>query len=191
MIVTRVALPNKANVLLLEDILPVTLLADLHNDILDQFELGHEDWVVSELEQSSTRYQYKGTHTTYNQLEEYMSSPAMLARLQGEVQSPDLAYSYMKLLVDLPGYGPLKEHVELAGEHVAQIYFTRTSDPYHGTSVHNQQKELLFTLPYRNNFGWFFDVGTTVMHSRLQDVLPGLKRFSLMLWYGYHYRDNK
>jgi hypothetical protein len=188
MIVTRVALPNKANVLLLEDVLPVTLLADLHNDILDRFEPGHEDWVIPESDQSSTRYQYKGTHTTYNQVEEYMSSSAMLARLQGEVQSPDLAYSYMRLLVDLPGYGPLKEHVELAGEHVAQIYFTRTPDPYHGTSIHNQQRDLLFTLPYRDNFGWFFDVGTTVMHSRLQDVLPGLNRFSLMLWYGYHYR---
>lgn len=188
MIVTRVALPNKANVLLLEDVLPPALLANLHNDILDRFAPGDPDWTDLNLVNSSTRYQYNGDHSTYKELEDYMSSPAMLSRLQGEIQSPDLGYSYMKLLVDLPGYGPLREHLELAGEHVAQIYFTRSSHPYHGTSIHNQQKELLFTLPYRNNFGWFFDVGTTVMHSRLQDVLPGLNRFSLMLWYGYHHR---
>jgi hypothetical protein len=188
MIVTKVALPNKANVLILEDVLPVTLLADLHNDILDQFAPGHVDWTVPEVAHRTTRYQYNGTHATYKRMQEYMSSPAMLARFQGEIQSDDLEFSYMKLYADLSGLGPLKEHVELAGEHVAQIYFTRTPDPYHGTSIHNQQKELLFTLPYRNNFGWFFDVGTTVMHSRLQDVLPGLNRFSLMLWYGYSYR---
>jgi hypothetical protein len=188
MIVTRVAFPNKANVLLLEEVLPGPLVADLHDDILDRFEPGHANWIDTDLSRQRTRYQYDGSHATYKRLEEYMSSPAMLSRLQGEIQSVDLCYSYMRLLVDLPGYGPLKEHVELAGEHVAQIYFTRTPDPYHGTSIHNQQKELLFTLPYRNNFGWFFDVGTTVMHSRLQDVLPGLNRFSLMLWYGYSYR---
>jgi hypothetical protein len=117
-----------------------------------------------------------------------MSSPATLARFRGEIQSDELEFSYMKLYADLSGLGPLTEHVELAGEYVAQIYFTRTPYPYHGTSVHNQKKELLFTLPYRNNFGWFFDKGTTVMHSRLQDVLPGLNRFSLMLWYGHRYR---
>lgn len=190
MIVTKIVLPNKANVLLLEEVLPGALAADLHNDILDRFEPGHTDWFAPDMAHQTTRFQYNGNHSTYTELEAYMSSPAMLARFQGEIQSSDLEFSYMKLLVDLPGFGPLAEHLELAGEHVAQIYFTRTPDPYHGTSIHNQQKELLFTLPYRNNFGWFFDVGTTVMHSRLQDVLPGMARFSLMLWYGYYNRKD-
>ena len=133
MFVTKVALPNKANVLLLEKVLPVDLLADLHNNILDQWTDASTDWKNDE--NSSKRWQYIGNHPTYNSLEKYMSSPEMCARLQGEVQGCEIEFSYMKLLLDLPGYGPLLSHLELAGEYVGQIYFTRTPDPYHGTKI--------------------------------------------------------
>ena len=52
----------------------------------------------------------------------------------------------------------------------------------------NDDKELLFTLPFRNNYGWIMEDCQGTMHSREFDVMPGTVRYSLIFWYDYKAR---
>jgi hypothetical protein len=84
---------------------------------------------------------------------------------------------------DAPGTPPLEPHREQAGAWLSQVYIAAQDHPTNGTTIYTDQKQVLLQLPYRNNTGWLFDTGRTVMHGREHAVPEDLERFSLMIWY--------
>lgn len=187
MLVNRVHLPTGANVLILEQVFPAALLADLHQLCERWSHIDRENWITPQGFEGRPRWLYCGNSPEYLAAEKFLSAPEFASRLQGEVHRDDLEYSHMQLWVEQHGIGSLGAHKEQAGAFLAQIYLTETEHSYAGTTIHNDAQQILFQLPYRDNFGWFFDTGRTVMHGREHDVPEGIDRFAIMVWFGERY----
>jgi hypothetical protein len=181
--VTRVSLPTKSQVLILEDFFPRHTLQNLHNLCREWHPTLNQDWVQPYEFDGRPRWNYQGNHPWWEEAKLFMSSEHVLGRLQGEIQSERLAFDSAVMWMDQAGFGTLGPHQETSGTYLAQIYITETEHPYTGTTIHNSNKQILFQLPYRDNMGWFFDTGRTVMHGREHDVPEGINRFTLMAWF--------
>jgi hypothetical protein len=179
---TRVTLENAATVLILENVLTQDLLEQAHA-LCESFSEENPDWVPFTPERLD-RYSYQGNHPIFNALKEYFGSKELIDQLNTAVTGERLELSMFKIWVDLPKFGPLVPHVESSDAYIAQIFVTHKEHSYTGTTIYNNDKEILFQLPYRNNCGWFFNNGSNVMHGREHGVPWGIQRFVLMIWYG-------
>lgn len=171
---------HKGNkVFLLEDIFPKELLDRIRQLCLtsDNSDWKSPDW-------TTLRKIYSGHAPAYIELTKYLSSEEFQKPLEDcigkKMQLADLA-----LWADYPGFGPLLPHVELHGQGQGQIFLTDKEYDTNGTAILNDDKKLLFTMPYRDNYGWYFDQCTEVMHSRPYDVPAGIVRYSLIYWHTY------
>lgn len=178
--INSVTLSTGNKVLLMEDFLDSTLMGRVLG-LCDECDTN-ADWEYAEW--SRLRKIYKGKSNVYGDLMSALASPDTRAPIEKELGHA-IRFTDASLWADYPGFGPLLPHVEQHGEGQAQLYLTRKEFPTNGTSIMNLDKQLLFTLPYRNNYGWFFDECTQVMHSREFDVPSDIIRFSLIFWYSY------
>lgn len=182
MLVTTVNLAPGNKVLLLEDFLDAELL----ERVLVLCEQHSTDTNWYSVEWTDKRKIYQGNHPTYQDLLAALASPTICNPIES-VLGYKIQFQTANLWADYPGFGTLLPHVENDGQGQAQIFLTRQEHPTNGTSIMNLDKQLLFTLPYRNNFGWYFDECTQIMHSREQDVPSGMVRYSLIFWYTYEH----
>ena len=178
--INSVELIDKQLVLLLEDFFETDFLEKL-TQLFEQHTKSL-DWIDAEW--TSHRQIYHGNDPVYLELLEVLSSPTILTPIE-QALGKKIKFDSVNLWADYPGFGPLQAHQEGAGQGQAQIYITRKEHATNGTSILNNNKQLLFTLPYRNNYGWYFDECTKVMHSREFDVPAGTVRYSLIFWYNY------
>jgi hypothetical protein len=183
MIATRVRLPNKSQVLILEDIFPQHILQNLHNLCREWNPDMNPDWVQPVQFNGAPRWNYEGNNPWWQDAKNWLGSDYMLGRLQGELGCEPLQFDSAVMWMDQQGFGPLGPHKENSGSYLCQIYLTETEHSYTGTTIHNDNKQILFQLPYRDNMGWFFDTGRTVMHGREHDVPAGINRFTMMAWF--------
>jgi len=179
--INSLTLATGNRVLLLEDFFDYKMLEKIL-ELCDKSETDDTDWCYEEWTQ--LRKIYKGADETYKTLLAALADPEFLQPIEDHLGFK-MVFSNASLWADYPGFGPLLPHVEQHGQGQAQIYLTRKEHPTNGASVMNMDKQLLFTLPYRNNYGWYFDQCTKVMHSRDYDVPPGIVRYSLIFWYNY------
>lgn len=175
-----VTLSTGYRVLLLEDFFEPELL----NDLLELCEQHTQDTDWEDAEWTPLRKIYRGNSPAYQRLLQALDSEQIRWPIEQEL-GYQIRFQAANLWADYPGFGPLLPHVEGGGLGQAQIFLTKQEHPTNGTSVMNLDKQLLFTLPYRNNFGWYFDDCTKIMHSREFDVPPGIVRYSLLFWYDY------
>lgn len=180
MLVNTVTLASGNKVLLLEDFLDADLLERVL--VLCEQHSTDQDWHRAEW--TDRRKIYQGSDPVYQELLAVLASPTTCTPIEA-VLGHQIYFQTASLWADYPGYGPLLPHVENEGQGQAQIFLTRQEHPTNGTTVMNPDKQFLFTLPYRNNFGWYFDQCTKIMHSREQDVPPDMIRYSLIFWYIY------
>lgn len=178
--INSLTLTTGNKVLLMEDFLEPALMEQVLAlcDTCDT----NADW--EDAEWTKLRKIYKGDANVYRDLITALASADIRAPIE-QALGKTVRFTDASLWADYPGFGPLLPHVEQHGEGQAQVYFTRKEFPTNGTSIMNLDKQLLFTLPYRNNYGWFFDECTQVMHSREFDVPRDIIRFSLIFWYSY------
>ena len=190
MIINTFTYANDLRVLLVEDFFPADLLEQL-TEMCKTSETHPDDWHNPEW--SKLRKIHNGNTETYKHLEETFRDPWFYKPLQVIFQRPgndvyNLEYVECKLWADYPGFGPLAAHKENSSEIQGQIFLTDTTHPVNGTSMLNDDKELLFTLPFRNNYGWIMEKCQETMHSREFDVIPATVRYSLIFWYDYKAR---
>jgi hypothetical protein len=182
MLVTTVKLVNNSKVLLLEDFFPSPLIDKLL-DLCDT----HPDpttWTTPfGFDDTAIRRSYTGRSPIIIETEQWLGSSDCLSILEKHI-GKSLSYSDMHLWCDSTGVESMKPHKEQGGEFLAQFFIARTEHSYTGTTIYNDDGRILFQMPYRNNYGWFFDQGTTVMHGREHPVPNDIKRFSLLVWYG-------
>ncbi len=174
--ITSIKIPNGNNVYLFENFYPDDLLLQL-TKICNNFNAESDDWQVA----SWTNKRYNFKHIEYfNELlfDFYENFSCDME----SILNNKIAFEESVMWIDLPGLGKLQPHVEgpAGGTYLMQIYLSDRTEPFNGTTIYNDNKEVLLQLPFRNNFGWMFDQATGVMHGRHSDVSPNLKRFNIM-----------
>lgn len=182
MIITNVKISNGAQVFLIEEFLPVNVHQMVKN-LFNEFGTDKTNWRVPEWTQGRPRYVYCGNSENFTALKNYINSDEFLNRI-GQLLNVQIANTGIDLWIDFSGFGTLAPHYENEGSiYLSQIYISDKQYPFIGTTIYNDQKEILFQLPFRDNFGWLFNKGYTVMHGREHDIPEDLARCSVMLWF--------
>ena len=176
-----VDLAQDARLLIVEDFFPEELLTQIHR-YLDTWQNNPEEWIQPE--PMPLRRQAQGTDPVYDTIRNYFDSNTVLTRFQQYVPGTRLFVSNFAIWLDQTGTGPLAAHYEQSDSRLAQIFVTKQPNAAAGTTIYNDQDDVLIQLPYRNNFGWFFDRGSTVRHGRANPVPTATDRFIIMAWYG-------
>ena len=171
---------HKGNrVFLIEDIFESDLLSRIH-DLCSN--CSGPDWVHPDW--TKLRKIYSGQDSAFLELKQYLSSGKFVNQLE-EIIGKKMTLVDLALWADYPGFGPLLPHVELHGQGQGQIFFTKKEYDTNGTAILNDDKKLLFIMPYRDNYGWYFDQCTQVMHGRPYEVPDDIVRYSLIYWHNY------
>lgn len=182
---TEVGLVNGARVFILENVLEPRVLAHAHA-LAKTFSTSNPLWHRAGTAENSPRWEYATDHSSFDVIRHAVSSGPLLEYWQQKLapnSDRELFCSNITFFVDLPGSTPLAPHVEGSSSWLSQVYIATQTDNVNGTTMYNANKQVLFQLPYRDNMGWLFDNGSTVMHGREHGVPLGLDRFSIMIWY--------
>lgn len=179
MLVNCVTLATGNPVYLIDEFFTAEPLAALHR-ICDNYSHTNPQWTQPPGFNNS-RWVYDCASPEFQAVTEYTNSAEVLGQLSQLAGCP-VWLSNTAMWVDLAGIGRLQPHREAVGGFLVQIFITQVADNLNGTTFYNENRQVLFQLPYRNNFGWLFE-GDRVLHGRQSDVPAGLSRFSIMLWY--------
>ena len=177
-----VNLADGGRVLLIDDFFEPKWI-NLLQKICGEFQHNKTRWPVSTITQSIHRRMFNESGKDWEKFVDYIKRSDITDTIS-QALNISMSFSMINLWCDQTGFGALLPHREQGGKYMAQIYITDQSHDWGGTTVYNEQKEILFQMPYRNNYAWFFDDGTTVMHGRHHDVPAGLDRFTLQIWWG-------
>jgi len=169
-------LPNQARCFLIDDFLPNSYLMSLH-EICDQFDKNSAEWQHPTWTQC--RYIYQGNAEAWQSIKKYLAIP-------NDELAQSLGYAVVcdetLLWAEFQGLGKLRPHVEdPAGKHLSQVYISKQPVPNIGTTIYTDNHEILFLLPFRDNFGWFFDDSGKITHGREHDIPSGMTRFTMMM----------
>lgn len=182
---TEVKLVNGSRVYIVENVLDTDTLAYTHK-LADTFAEDNPLWHRAGTASMHPRWEYDTQDDSFAPVRQAFSNTEHLAHWQQRL-APDsprqLFCSNITFFIDYPGSPPLIPHVEGSDSWLSQVYIAKFPHNYNGTTIYNDRKTILFQLPYRDNMGWLFDNGSTVMHGRSLAVPEGLIRFSLMVWY--------
>jgi hypothetical protein len=128
------------------------------------------------------RYLHDQSGSTWADLVQFFNSSEFKQPIEQFLVRRKLEFNTATLWADMTGFGALGPHKEQGGSYMMQVYLTDTVHSYAGTTIYNENQDILVQLPYRDNFAWFFH-GQQVMHGRHHDVPPGLTRFTLQIWF--------
>ena len=128
------------------------------------------------------RYLHNQSGSTWADLVQFFNSSEFKQPIEQFLVRRKLEFNTATLWADMTGFGALGPHKEQGGSYMMQVYLTDTVHSYAGTTIYNENQDILVQLPYRDNFAWFFH-GQQVMHGRHHDVPPGLTRFTLQIWF--------
>jgi hypothetical protein len=178
-----VTLADNSRVFLLDHVLEPAVLAQAHS-IAATFDPDNPDWTLGLT--AYPRWLYNTQLPAFDPIRRAFDSGPMLDSWREQLTSDRVGYFMLTEITffrDAPGTPPLRPHKELAGAWLAQVYIAQSDHAYNGTTIYTDANQVLFQLPYRDNSGWLFDTGRTVLHGREHAVPEGLERFSLMIWY--------
>ena len=175
--ITFIRIPNGNRVYLFDNVFPDNLLKQL-TDICNKFSPESLEW--EPMAWTTNRYAFRDNKYLNLLLHDFYQE--IFSRDMMSTLNYKLHHASTSLYLDLPGLGNLEPHTEgpEGGTYLMQTYITDQCEPFNGTTVYTDDKQILFQMPYRNNFGWLFDQATGIMHGRHSDVSPNLKRFSIM-----------
>lgn len=186
--ITQIQLVNGSRVFITEDVLDSATLAYAH-DLARNFSETNPLWHRAGTADMHPRWEYATQDPSFAPVKQAFSNPVHLAQLKqllAPATSRELFCSNITFFIDYPGSPPLLPHKEGSDSWLSQVYIASFPHPYNGTTVYNDRQKILFQLPYRDNMGWLFDNGATVMHGRAHTVPADLTRFSLMIWYALY-----
>jgi hypothetical protein len=180
MLVNTLTVETGEKVFLIDQVFEKPWLDRLHA-LCNSAELGTAPWPLAENFGGRPRYMHNETGSEWADMQAYFASSEFLEPFE-QIVGHSLRHSVSSIWADQRGFGPLTPHKEGGGSYMMQIYLTDNPHDWTGTTIYNEQKQVLVQLPYRDNFGWFFH-GMQVMHGRHHDVPEALTRFTLQIWY--------
>ena len=146
------------------------------------FSPDHPQWIQPTWTNGRPRWEFHFEETQRNNIITAVSQ-SRLAEALREKCGKNLSVSGMNLWVDFAGFGLIGPHIEQESTALSQIFLSDVQNDTAGTTIYQLNGDLLFTLCYRDNYGWFFNRGDMVKHGR-EDVPENLARFSILLWWG-------
>lgn len=185
MLVNAITVETGKRLWLLDQVLPEPWLAHVHN-MCSQFEPGCAAWPQPDWCRDSgnrPRYIFNNQGDDWHRLQSFLRSQEFLQPLESLVEH-ELEVTTATMWADYRGFGALKPHKEQGGAYMMQIYIAKQEHDWSGTTIYNEQGQVLIQLPYRNNFAWFFH-GQEIMHGRHHDVPENICRFTLQVWFTY------
>ena len=173
---------NDTRLFLIEDFFSETLA----RDILTLFKTGPGESTAWEVIQGQThevdRYHYIGTGSVLDQIVRYASSVETQTYFSALLGN-SLEFIGAALWFDQADYS-IPPHYDLDPyQYAAQIYITDTPNMISGTTIYNSQYQPLVQLPLRNNFGYFIDRTTTVLHGIATPIPADCSRYSVYVKY--------
>jgi len=180
MLVNTLTVETGEKVFLLDQVLDRPWLDRVHA-LCNDAKLGTDPWPIAAHFGGRPRYLHNETGEEWAAMQRYFASTEFLSPLEALI-GHSLKYSVASIWADQRGFGALNPHKEYGGAYMMQVYITDTPHDWTGTTIYNEQQQVLAQLPYRDNFGWFFH-GMKVMHGRHHDVPEGLTRFTLQIWF--------
>ena len=151
--------------------------------IFDSFSVDSEYWVPDPPnDPDHIRYRYDGSNPYVNEVEQYLSSPAIIDTLSVALNK-QIRFSVLKFWVDKKMLLSAHKEQPNGGLSMAQIYITKKEYPYLGTTMFQDNKKLLFQLPYRNNFGYMWEKSDKVMHGKIFETPEDFNRCSLIIFF--------
>lgn len=181
---TRIEYQKDSNIFLLDNFFH----ADLVENILKLFDnINNSDWESSKtFQHQSGRLMYKGNNTAIDQITQFASSSDITIELSKLINST-VEFDSVSLWADIEGYEITPHTDPDYFQHAVQIYVTRDqcywNSPMMGTTIYSAQQQALLQLPYRNNFGYFFETPNRVVHGLGTTVPAGMQRNSVYLRY--------
>lgn len=178
----KIELSTGQQMCLIDQFLNPHILQDV-NEVFDTFSVDNKYWVpdpVDDLEH--IRFRYDGPSPLVSKIEQYLDSTEIIAPLE-QVFQKKLKFSVLKFWVDTKML--LDPHVEQpnGGITMAQIYITKKEFPYLGTTMYQDNKKMLFQLPYRDNFGYCWEKSDSIMHGKIFETPVGFNRQSLIIFF--------
>jgi hypothetical protein len=169
-------------VLLLDQFLSPPMLKKT-KDVFATFLVDNPSWVRDPANAPvHVRYRFDAYHPAVKEIEEYLQSPSVIEPIS-RVLGIDLKFQTLKFWVDNKMLlNPHKEQ-PMSDIAAAQIYITDQEQPFLGTVINQDDKKILFQLPFRNNFGWLFAKAEEVMHSKITETPESFNRCSLMIFF--------
>ena len=183
MLINTLTTETGNQVLLIDQVFGTDRLNQLHS-MCAEFTPGCEHWPQPDWcapPHNRPRYLFDEKGDEWAELVQFFSSDKFKQPIEQHL-SISLEYSMATLWADLTGFGPLGPHKEQGGSYMMQVYLTDTPHDYSGTTIYNENGEVLVQMPYRDNYAWFFH-GMRVMHGRHHDVPKDITRFTLQIWY--------
>lgn len=175
---------NQSKIYLLDDFFTTELSEQIHT-VFDN--VNPNEWPDTDVFKHRTgRLLYQGTSPVINHVMAYAASPDILEQISGMLGNA-VSLGGISLWADFEGY-TIAPHVDPDFfDYAVQIYMTRTppmwNSPILGTTIYQAPSKILFQLPYRNNFGYFFQKPGKVLHGLATPVPPGMQRNSVYLRY--------
>ena len=173
---------NGGRVYLVDQALP----PDIHQklkQICAEFSPDNPDWIQPEWTNGRPRWEFQFSEDQRHAVFSSVSRSELCKRISQEM-GYELIVGHINLWVDFAGFGDLAPHMEVAPSTISQIFLTDIQSDTAGTTIYQPNGDMLFTLCYRDNYGWVFDRGDMIMHGRHQDVPKDLPRFSILIWWG-------
>jgi hypothetical protein len=177
-----VTLSTGRQVWLIENALPDNWLKHVHN-ICDSYHVTSPRWIQPQWcidSGNRPRYIFDNQGDEWLLCETFIRSREFLYPVE-KLTAHSLTVTNMTLWADFKGFGSLGPHKEQGGGYMMQIYIAKDLHSYGGTTIYNDQSEILIQLPYRDTFAWFFN-GQEIMHGRHHDVASNIQRFTLQIW---------
>lgn len=181
---TCVHYQSSSKIFLIDDFFPEELLDKLLK-IFDNIE--DPAWSDSEIfEHRRGRLIYTANTETINQLRQFAQSFEIIKSLS-ELVGKQVEFDSVSLWADFEGYA-ISPHTDPDYfKHAIQIFVTREltdwNTPMYGTTIYQTEQQALFQIPYRNNFGYLFEVPSKVLHGLGTQVPVDLQRNSVYLRY--------
>ena len=181
---TTIDYQGTSSIYLIDNFFPQDLVENIFS-IFDN--VNDTDWPDTDVfSHRSGRRLYQGNGPVVNSIMYYAGSNDTIKFINSMVGN-SVAFSGVSLWADFPGYTITPHYDPDFFDYAVQIYITRDANawngPVLGTTIYETANKILCQLPYRNNFGYFFQQPNRVLHGLGTPVPDGMQRNSVYLRY--------
>jgi len=157
---------------------------DLLKEVKKVFNDRSLDWRKGYMQENWNRWQLWWENPIHDILRTVADSPSVIEAINSKLERP-VKFNDLSLWHDYDGL-KLSLHVDNESYNVGiQIYITDSIHYGLGTSIADANNRVLFTLPYRDNMGYFLTNANKTPHGVMTPVPEGFNRYSILFRYSY------
>lgn len=146
--------------------------------------MSDEDWMPMQMQEDRPRIELSYNTTLFKMISGFASEDQILYALSNKLDRK-VTFDTVSVCKDTAGY-ELPLHVDTASYNIGiQIYLTDKTILDLGTSFGDSIDRVLFTLPYRDNSGYFMPNADQTHHGLLTAVPKDVIRYSILMRYSY------